>query len=301
MSMPTTRASMPSSALARVWCTRTASTWRPGRHPGPFGPIQGDRDPAAPAGVETGYPHAATVAHRPRSRHFLRRGSYATGGRAARVSSWPRALSASLVIGPHMPRAAGPAPSTCVPPRFPAVPVAVRGTGPDALSNLVAVLELAADGQLRCAAATRRPLAATVRLVEDALVAGDYYDRRDRGRARRGVRLADAAAGRRPGQIGRDQARADPARRGGPRRAVLPGPRRAVGPLAAERVAGRADPDRGDQGPAENRHADRAGPAPRRGRRRARRARARRLGRGRRRCSPCCGRSPPRSRWPPAR
>src|SRR4029077_7588014 len=34
------------------------------------------------------------------------------------------------------------------------------------------------DGQLRCAAATRRPLAATVRLVEDALVAGDYYDRR---------------------------------------------------------------------------------------------------------------------------
>ena len=61
---------------------------------------------------------------------------------------------------------------------FPRGPVAVRGTGPDALSNLVAVLELAADGQLRCAAATRRPLAATVRLVEDALVAGDYYDRR---------------------------------------------------------------------------------------------------------------------------
>ena len=64
---------------------------------------------------------------------------------------------------------------------FPRGPVTVRGTGPDALSNLVAVLELAADGQLRCAAATRRPLAATVRLVEDALVAGDYYDRRDEG------------------------------------------------------------------------------------------------------------------------
>ena len=64
---------------------------------------------------------------------------------------------------------------------FPHGPVTVRGTGPDALSNLVAVLELAADGQLRCAAATRRPLAATVRLVEDALVAGDYYDRRDEG------------------------------------------------------------------------------------------------------------------------
>ena len=42
--------------------------------------------------------------------------------------------------------------------------VRIRGTAPDALSNLVAVLELAADGQLRCAAATRRPLAATVRL-----------------------------------------------------------------------------------------------------------------------------------------
>src|SRR6266576_2387714 len=69
---------------------------------------------------------------------------------------------------------------------FPRGPVTVRGTGPDALSNLVAVLELAADGQLRCATATRRPLAATVRLVEDALVAGDYYggpedDSRDGG------------------------------------------------------------------------------------------------------------------------
>ena len=63
---------------------------------------------------------------------------------------------------------------------FPRGPVTVRDTGPDALSNLVAVLELAADGQVRCSAATRRPLAATVRLVEDVLVAGDYYDRPDR-------------------------------------------------------------------------------------------------------------------------
>src|SRR5208337_1826113 len=55
--------------------------------------------------------------------------------------------------------------------------VLVRCTAPDALSNLVAVLELTADGQIRCSAATRRPLTATVRLVEDALVAGDYYDR----------------------------------------------------------------------------------------------------------------------------
>jgi hypothetical protein len=59
---------------------------------------------------------------------------------------------------------------------FPSGPVLVRCTAPDALSNLIAVLELAADRQLRCIAATRRPFAATVRLVEDALVAGDYYD-----------------------------------------------------------------------------------------------------------------------------
>jgi hypothetical protein len=55
-------------------------------------------------------------------------------------------------------------------------PVLVRWTAPDALSNLVAVLELAADGQVRYSAAARRPTAATVRLIEDALVAGDFYD-----------------------------------------------------------------------------------------------------------------------------
>jgi hypothetical protein len=52
----------------------------------------------------------------------------------------------------------------------------VRYTAPDALSNLVAVLELVADCRIACSATTRRPSAATVRLVEDALVAGDYYD-----------------------------------------------------------------------------------------------------------------------------
>ena len=62
--------------------------------------------------------------------------------------------------------------------------VRVRCTAPDALSNLVAVLELTADGQMRCSAATRRPLTATVRLVEDALVAGDYYDGADLDGAR---------------------------------------------------------------------------------------------------------------------
>jgi hypothetical protein len=55
-------------------------------------------------------------------------------------------------------------------------PVLVRCTAPDALSNLVGVLELAADGHLRCSAATRCPWVSTVKLVEDVLVAGDYYD-----------------------------------------------------------------------------------------------------------------------------
>ncbi len=58
-------------------------------------------------------------------------------------------------------------------------PVLIRCTAPDALSNLVAVLELGADGQLRYSAATRRPVAATVKLVEDALVAGDFYGARE--------------------------------------------------------------------------------------------------------------------------
>lgn len=55
-------------------------------------------------------------------------------------------------------------------------PVLVRWTAPDALSNLVCVLELAADGRVRYGASTRRPTAATVKLVEDVLVAGDFYD-----------------------------------------------------------------------------------------------------------------------------
>jgi len=54
-------------------------------------------------------------------------------------------------------------------------PVLIRCTAPDALSNLVCVLELTADGQVRYAA-SRRPSAATVKLVDDVLVAGDFYD-----------------------------------------------------------------------------------------------------------------------------
>ena len=55
-------------------------------------------------------------------------------------------------------------------------PVLVRWTAPDALSNLVAVLELAADERVRYNATSRQPSAATVKLIEDALVAGDFYD-----------------------------------------------------------------------------------------------------------------------------
>ena len=55
-------------------------------------------------------------------------------------------------------------------------PVFLRYTAADALSNLVAMLELADEGQLRCRAGNRQPYAATIRLAEDALVAGDYYD-----------------------------------------------------------------------------------------------------------------------------
>jgi hypothetical protein len=83
-------------------------------------------------------------------------------------------LRTLAVVGERAERAgAGP---SAGPLTGPSCPVLIRRTAPDALSNLVAVLELAADGQLRCSAATRRPFRATVDLVEDALVGGDYYD-----------------------------------------------------------------------------------------------------------------------------
>ena len=62
--------------------------------------------------------------------------------------------------------------------RVPAVPrdeVVVRCTAADALPDLIAVLGLAAEGRLRCAGTSRRPLAAAVRLAGAALAAGDYY------------------------------------------------------------------------------------------------------------------------------
>jgi hypothetical protein len=53
--------------------------------------------------------------------------------------------------------------------------VQTRCTAADGLSNLVAVLELIADGQVLYGVSTRRPSAATVKLIEDCLVGGDYY------------------------------------------------------------------------------------------------------------------------------
>jgi hypothetical protein len=51
----------------------------------------------------------------------------------------------------------------------------VRQTEPEALGNLPAVLQLCAAGKLRCSEKTRRPSAATIRTVAEALVAGDFY------------------------------------------------------------------------------------------------------------------------------
>ena len=83
--------------------------------------------------------------------------------------------------GPASAQGSGPGPARLRASAFPGGPVLVRSTAPDALSNLVAVLELTADGRVRCHAGTRRPLAGTMRLVEDVLVAGDYYDSREDG------------------------------------------------------------------------------------------------------------------------
>ena len=52
----------------------------------------------------------------------------------------------------------------------------IQETTRDALSNMVSVLSLIEAGHVRCSATTARPSAASVRLVEDALVVGDYYD-----------------------------------------------------------------------------------------------------------------------------
>ena len=51
----------------------------------------------------------------------------------------------------------------------------VRHTEPEALRNLAAVLQLCAAGKLRCSEKTHRPAAATIRTVAEALVAADFY------------------------------------------------------------------------------------------------------------------------------
>ena len=51
----------------------------------------------------------------------------------------------------------------------------VRGTEPEALGNLTAVLQLCAAGKLRCSEKTHRPSAVTIRTVVEALVAADFY------------------------------------------------------------------------------------------------------------------------------
>lgn len=66
-------------------------------------------------------------------------------------------------------------PIRCVMGSDAAVSSVVRCTEPEALANLSAVLQLCAAGKLRCSATTRRPSAATVRVVADALVAGDFH------------------------------------------------------------------------------------------------------------------------------
>jgi hypothetical protein len=51
----------------------------------------------------------------------------------------------------------------------------VRATEGEALANVRAVLQLCATGKLRCSEKTRVPGAATVAVVSQALVGGDFY------------------------------------------------------------------------------------------------------------------------------
>jgi len=51
----------------------------------------------------------------------------------------------------------------------------VRSTAAQAQASLLAVLQLAANGRLRCSESTRRPAAATVVAVAEVLDGGDFY------------------------------------------------------------------------------------------------------------------------------
>ena len=114
-----------------------------------------------------------------------------------------------------------------------ASPVLVRWTAPDALSNLISVLELVADGQVRYGASTRRPTAATVKLVEDVLVAGDFYDSGEPIAAFAWPLLIQVGG---LARLRQPQARALPARPRGARPAVLRDPRCPVGQVAEQRL-----------------------------------------------------------------
>jgi hypothetical protein len=54
--------------------------------------------------------------------------------------------------------------------------VVIRFTEHAAIADLAAVLQLCAAGRLRCGEKTRRPSAATVAAVGQALSAGEFYD-----------------------------------------------------------------------------------------------------------------------------
>ena len=160
----------------------------------------------------------------------------------------------------------------------------VRHTEPEALGNLTAVLQLCAAGKLRCSEKTRRPSAATIRTVAEALVAGDFYPDeaiasfawplllQAGGLARLdGPRLTLTPKGRKA--IGQPGARGDPW---------------AVGTLAPARPDRRVQPRGADQGPEVRRGAERSrATTPGRGCR-ARPLPARRVDRRGRLCSPRC-------------
>ena len=112
-------------------------------------------------------------------------------------------------------------------------PVVVRWTAPDALSNLVAVLELVVDGRVRCNATSRQPYAATVKLIEDALVAGDFYDSGDPIAAFAWPLLIQVGGLARLAGL---RARTLPARPRDAGQPVLRGARRAVGQVAGGRI-----------------------------------------------------------------
>ena len=160
----------------------------------------------------------------------------------------------------------------------------VRHTEPEALGNLTAVLQLCAAGKLRCSEKTRRPSAATVRTVAEALVAGDFYP--DEAIASFAWPLLLQAGGL--------------ARLDGPRLTLTPKGRKALGQpaprgdpwalgtLAAARPDRRVQPRGPDQGPEVRRGAERRRAAPPGRGGRARPLPAGRVDRRRRACSPRC-------------